>query len=276
MKCFLRLFLAAGVVFPAASAHALVVARWDANNLSLADGAPVSAWASSVGGFTVTAAAGAEPLFAAGGISGRPSVDFDGVNDVLKLGSSISGVQTVVGVAIIDTGAVSLVGLVSTGGDRLNVRRNNTTNFYRSDGQLGDNNDFYRADGVVDGEDGVYVNDIKSGSFTFDVPHVVLSETDDGGQVYTDFWIGNARDTLTRYWNGDIGEIILFDNALTPDERTGVAHNLGVKWGFGSDIPATQSQIQAANALGVVIPEPGGWLLLTVGAGGVLGRRRAR
>src|SRR5215211_6807715 len=126
MKCFLGFLFAAGVVFPVGSAHALVVARWDANDLSLADGAPVSAWASSVGGFTVTAAAGAEPLFASGGISGRPSVDFDGANDVLKLGGSISGVQTVVGVAILDTGAVSLVGLVSTGGDRLNVRRNNT------------------------------------------------------------------------------------------------------------------------------------------------------
>src|SRR4051794_19377165 len=234
MKSFLPFLTAvAAVLFPLGSAQALVVARWDANDLALSDGAPVSAWTSNVGGFTVTAIAGAEPLLAAGGTNGRPSVDFDGVNDVLKLGASISGVLTVVGVATIDTGALSLVGLVSTGGDRLNVRRNNTTTFYRSDGQLGDNNDFYRADGIVDGEDGVYVNDVKSGAFTFDVPHVVISETDDAAQTYPDFWIGNARDTLTRYWNGDISEIILFDNALTPDERTGVAHNLGVKWGFG-------------------------------------------
>jgi hypothetical protein len=266
MRCFFRVFsVVAGVVIPLGSAQALVVARWDANTLALADGAPVSSWTSSVGGFTVTAAAGAEPLFAAGGISGRPSLDFDGVNDVLKLGSSISGVQTVVGVAIIDTGSVSLAGLVSTGADRLNVRRNNATTFYRSDGQLGDNNDFYRADTAVDGEDGVYVNDVKSGPFTFDVPHVVISETDDLPQIYTDFWIGNASSTLTRFWNGDIAEIILFDNALTPDERTGVAHNLGVKWGFGFDIPATANQSQAANALGVVVPEPSSGLLLAPG-----------
>jgi len=276
MKCLRFLSFVAGIVLPLGSAQGLVIARWDANDLAVTEGAPVAAWTSNVGGFAVNAAAGAEPIFASGGINGRPSLDFDGVNDVLKLGNSISGVQTVVGVAIIDTGAANLVGLVSTGGDRLNVRRNNTTTFYRSDGQLGDNNDFYRADGIVDGEDGVYVNDVKSGAFTFDIAHVVISESDDVAQTYPDFWIGNARDTLARYWNGDIGEIILFNNALTPDERTGVAHNLGVKWGFGFDIPATQSQIDAANALGVVVPEPSGWLLIAAGATGVLFLGRPR
>jgi hypothetical protein len=251
----------------------LIVARWDANDLQLSDGAPVAAWQSNTGSFTVTATAGAEPLFTFGGMNGRRSVDFDGLNDVLKLGGSIIGVQTIVGVAIIDTGTGNLAGLLSTGADRLNLRRNNSTTFYRSEGQNGDNNEFYRADGLVDGEDGVYVNDVKSGPFTFDVSHVVLSETDDAPQTYPDFWMGSASITLGRYWNGDVSEIILFDNALTADERAGVAHNLGVKWGFASDIPATAGQIAAANALGVVIPEPGVALVL-VGAVPLLVRRR--
>src|SRR5678816_520456 len=103
MKSVLRFFfVVATSFFSGGSAQALIVARWDANDLQLSDGAPVSAWTSNVGGFTVTATAGAEPLFTLGGMNGRRSLDFDGINDVLKLGASISNVQTVVGVAILD------------------------------------------------------------------------------------------------------------------------------------------------------------------------------
>ena len=73
-----------------------------------------------------------------------------------------------------------------------------------------------------------------------------------------------------------LAKLQAFDERLTPDERTGVAHNLGVKWGFGFDIPATQSQIQAANALGVVVPEPSGVLLIVANVAGILGRHRKR
>jgi hypothetical protein len=154
------------------------------------------------------------------------------------------------------------------------LRIDGTTNFYRSEGHTGDNNDFYRTDATVSGNDGVYVNDVLSGGFTRDTSHVVVSESDSANS-FSNLWVGNASSTLGRWWKGDVSEVIFFDNALTADERTGVARNLSVKWGFAAPISANSTQIAAADALGVTVPEPGSAALLTLGGMLLIRRRRS-
>jgi hypothetical protein len=51
----------------------------------------------------------------------------------------------------------------------------------------------------------------------------------------------------------DIPEFILFDSALTSDEKTGLQYLIGLKWGFPT-VAATQAQTDAANALFVGTP----------------------
>lgn len=64
-------------------------AVWWADDLALSDGAAVSSWTDRVNGRTVSqAASGNRPLFRAAGLNGRPSVQFDGVNDYLGLSAA--------------------------------------------------------------------------------------------------------------------------------------------------------------------------------------------
>lgn len=262
-------------LFAAGPLQGAIITRWDANNLAQSDGSSVGTWSSNVGSFTLSGTGTAQPTYQSTGLNGKPTVVYNGTSNVLATGAAVNNAKTVVAVGIAATGSPSLATLISNGSDSRDVRINNTTNFYRSEGNGGDNNDFYRIDGSVTGNDGVYVNDVLSGSFTYDVSHVVLSESDSANS-YSNFWVGNASTSLARFWKGDVSEIIVFDNALTSDERTGVAHNLSVKWGFASPISANQSQIDAANALGVTAPEPASLSLLAVGALGLLTRGTRR
>jgi hypothetical protein len=276
-----RILVSLGATLPvlgalaAPPADAAIITRWDANNLALSNGTAVGSWSSNAGAFTLTASGTNQPTYQSVGMNGRPSVRYDGTDDVMKAGAAVNNAKTVVVVTTAATGSASLSTLISTGGDSRNVRIDGTTDFYRSEGHNGDNNDFYRVDAAVTGNDGVYVNNVLSGGFTRDVGHVVLSESDTANS-YTDFWVGSASTALGRYWKGDVGEIIVFDNALTADERAGVARNLSVKWNFATPISANQSQIDAANALGVLAPEPGAAGLAAVAGLGLLARRRRR
>src|SRR6478609_7798910 len=108
------------------------------DELGLANNAAVAAWGPLVGAGT------AQPTYIASDprFNGKPVVKFDGADDVLTWTSANLNARTIFAVATLESNATSLAGLISNGGDGLNIRRNNTSSFYRSPIQGQDTNDF--------------------------------------------------------------------------------------------------------------------------------------
>ena len=246
--------------------HSAILLHLDANDLALADGDPVSNWGS------LSAAGAAQPTYRATGMNGNPSVDFDGASNFMG-GGALAGARSVLAVTTLDTGAVSLAGLFSNDNDRLNIRRNNNFNFYRSVGQNGDNNDFYRHGNHV-GADNVYVDGVASGSFIFDQSHTLLANAGADAN-FTNFTIGRAAASggaAGRWWNGDVSEVYVFDETLTADEIAGVSSILADRWG-STAVTASPAQIAAGNAV-LGIPEPSALSLFGLAGLGLILRRR--
>jgi len=101
------------------------------------------------------------------------------------------------------------------------------------------------------------------------------------GTLNKSFFVG-ASDGLSNPLDGDLAEIVVFDAALSDDERIGVQHLLGEKWGLAGIPAATDAQIAAADALFpgggflFVIPEPSTSWMLGLGVLGRLRRSRRR
>ena len=260
MRLALASFCFAAAAFAPATG-ASVLLHVSADELALADGAPVAAW-----GPLAQTVVGSQPTFRSTAMNGRPAVDIDVTNDYLTDGPVTGARSVIVVTRFVDGG--SLATLVSNDNDRLNVRRNGTTNAYRSVGRSGDDNDFYRHANHA-GQDNVYVNGVGAGTFTVGASHVVISNAGAPGN-YTSFTLGRASSSLGRYWGGDVSEVYVLDRTLTADEITGISSILAERWG-SAPVAATPAQIAAGRA---ALPEPSGVGLLALGALGVLRRRR--
>lgn len=85
----LRAILAGGGAAPATALPQLgsIVFKLSADSLVLSDGVAVSSWTDSVNGVSVTQGTGAnQPIFKTNQYGGKPSVRFDGINDILNIG----------------------------------------------------------------------------------------------------------------------------------------------------------------------------------------------
>jgi hypothetical protein len=237
--------------------YGTVTLHLKADALGLANNAAVGSWG------TLAAAGTAQPTYIASDarFNGKPVVKFDGADDVMTWTSANLNARTIFAVATLESSAANLAGLISNGGDGLNVRRNNTTLFYRSPGQGQDGNDF-TGNGSPTGT--LSVNNIASGSYTPGVTHVVIAIA--GAQKnYSTFVMGRPNSTLGRYWNGSVAEVLIYDGTLTPTGLNAVGYYLQAKYNLPTNFtPPTPviSSFTATNADGIssdagVLSNPG-------------------
>ncbi|MGC4016047.1 MAG: hypothetical protein QM755_16195 [Luteolibacter sp.] len=206
-----------------------------AEDLALANNAPVTTWG------TLATASGNAPTYIASDsrFNNKPVVKFDGANDFLYRAAANTKARTVFIVATMESSSVSLATLISTGQDKLDIRRDGTAARYRGPGANADTNDFTTA-GTVQ------VNQIAGGTVTYGSPHLLL-EVASSQKTYGDFYLGNAGTStagaaLDRYWNGSIAEVIVYDGVLTAD---GINH---VGWYLQNKYALPTSYVSPAPA----------------------------
>ena len=221
------LALAATATLPAAN----LILHLDAGGLALADGASVAAWGGLTQGDAVR-----QPTYQAANpaFNNQPTVNFDGLdnpNGDFMSGMAVNNTQTVIAVTRLRTGAGSLDTLISTGSDSNNIRRNDSSNFYRSP-QRGQNaGDYSNAGGHLT------VNGVGSGAFVFDQSHLMVAQSA-APRSYGNFHLGTATSggggAQNRYWTGDVAEVMVFDGVLPRNQRWAVESSLAQKYALGN------------------------------------------
>ena len=259
---------ALGQVFNPAD-QGTVALHLKADTLGLANGAAVSNW----GGLTVApgvTGGAAAPVFSTSdaGFNSMPVVQFTAASRHVLAGTGVNyTAQTIFAVASLDSTAANLAGLLGRGDDKLNIRRNNTTSFYRSPGQGQDANDF---SGVVAGG-ALSVNNVASGSYTAGAAHLVIA-TAGAPQVYTNFWLGNPSATLVRFWQGKVAEVLVYQGTLNAAQTNAVGYYLQAKYNLptsftppfpvvGSFTGTTASGV--SSAVGILSPSAGAPITLS-------------
>ncbi|NQT52569.1 hypothetical protein HQ576_10985, partial [bacterium] len=233
-KAFGIVVAMAALAVLAPAAFGAVTLHLDAASIGQADGTPVNAW----GGLT-QGTASKQPLYSTTGIGGLPSVTFDGVaglaNGDALLGSGLNVAARTIYAVVNPTAGGNFRGLVANNSDQLNLRlRDNTTYYGPSNAQ--NSGDFTGAGGTgVLRIDGTLQTPLDTGSFVLGSPHIVTASSA-VLQNYANFLVGNSRLTTgpweTRYWQGDIAEIIVYDNVLTRSEHEAQLSALGTKYGI--------------------------------------------
>ena len=217
-----------------------IVLRLKAEDLGYANGAAVTNW----GLFTAGGTATPTMVTSDARFNTKPVVRFDGADDVLKFPAANTNARTIFAVVTLESSPVSLAGLLGRGDDKLNIRRNGTTNFYRSPLAGQDTNDL---SGVVAGGN-LFVNNVASGVYPPSVAHIVMAVAG-ANQTYTNFWIGSPSASLSRYWNGSVAEIIVYDGVLTQTGIDRVGWYLQNKYNVPSGgYPAPTPQINSFTA----------------------------
>lgn len=231
-------------------------AWWKADSLSLSDGDPVSSWVdSSGGGFTITqGTAGFRPVYKTSQINGKPIVRFDGTDDLLKRTMAAClfdpGDDCIFFLVFKPTGAsTGTAGLIAQDEgagdfDKFLVGRNT------NGGPQGDKIDF-----IVSSTTGGTA--FLSSSTTYPVgsyyavaatkkvsTHTfVKAGVADGSLVASavfptttaDLTVGfSENDGVggSGYFGGDIAEIIIYNRALTAQERNQVGNYLESEYGL--------------------------------------------
>ena len=215
----------------APAAFGAVTLHLDAASIGQADGTPVNAWGSLTQG-----TASRQPLYSTTGIGGLPSVTFDGLTsgdgDAL-VGAGLNVAAVTIYAVVNPTAGGSLRGLVSNGSDGLNIRLDdNTTYIGPSNSQ--NSGDFTNDSGVLRIDDALQTP-LGSGSFVLGSPHIVTAMSA-GSPTYGNFMVGSPRTSggswTTRYWQGDIAEIIVLDNIPTRAEHNAQMSALATKYGI--------------------------------------------
>ena len=235
-----------------------LVGWWDTTKIDgLADGAAVGTWpdSSGLGRHAAQTTGSLQPTYQTGELNGHPVVRFDGTDDYLATAAFASEPQphTVFVISRLGTAIVTrylLDGIVTTDRHALFLNASSQIEAFAGVSNLGDT--------ATAGQVAVYAvtyNGASSGIWKNGVD--VSGVGNVGGQALTGLTIGgrfNGVETL----DGDVGEVIVYDRALTTAERQAVEQYLMTKWGVTPDadvFPGTgQATGQADNLSAVIAP----------------------
>jgi len=197
--------------------------RADAGVLTNATGS-VTNWVDQSGNGKVAVQTNAvqQPILTASAINGLPAVTFDGAidpnGDCLVFGDI--AMQTIFIVNRVGAGTPGNGGIIGSVGNDKSIRRIDA-NTWRSPG---DGNDFSNPSGSL-----MAVNGVNNPIAATAVWHVLMAQR--GGGTYTYNGIGGGY-WANRSFNGDIAEVIVYNRALTDDERIRVGLYLSQKYGL--------------------------------------------
>ena len=225
-----------------------------ADQLSASDGDPVGTWTDLSGvGNTVTASSSARPTYKTSIQNNKPIVRFDGSDDVMNK-ASFSGIDGVAGMTIfivvkqptlttnniyVSKWDYQTQGTFAWQTDQSTSSElkayianacndNGSNNMTSTDASLTTN--FFLLELVYDGSQSnasrvkFYRNTtLLSTSVSGTIPTTLTSCT-------ADFRVGSFGGSLTRYFTGDIGEIIIYDSALSGGNRASVESYLNSRW----------------------------------------------
>ena len=224
-----------------------LVAWWDAsdsNTITITTG--VSQWDDKSGNLrhlTQNTAVN-QPMYLTNAINGYPVLMFTNTASYYIQNTNTFHVGMIFFVATANTNSTaSLATLMGNNNDNADIRRNNVTLFYRGLGQAQDANDFVYPQSIQ------YINGIFTNLFTHNIPHIYsgqLGTGANGGGNYTTYTIGRASSSLGRYWNGYVGEVILYSTALTAFNRQKIEGYLAWKWGLQSSLPTDHPYYSSA------------------------------
>lgn len=185
--------------------------RWRADSIAQANSTAVSSWTDSVGSVALTQATGGlQPLYIVSGINGLPIVRFDGNDDTLA--ATITSRTQQYTFAIVGQSAVVPTSgrqLVWSGAEILSIA---TGLWEMWSGASLDG-------GSVTTSPTLTVCQFNSVSSNLYLNGNLSISGDAGtGATGTALQIGN-HSSISRPWNGDVAEVLLYDHGLTAGER---------------------------------------------------------
>ena len=207
----------------------------DGSKLSLS-GSNVTAWADSgaLGVNFTQATAAQQPVYVTNAINGLPAVRFNGITN--KLTSVKTATCQTVFIVNTARGYVDFDGIWGKD-STLNIRLASATNWYYP----GNNNDFAYGGGQM------YINGISNSSFTANTPHLlsVISATPRASITTA---LGFFTTTgPNRWFKGDVGEVLVYNSALSTNDRQVVEAYLMSKWlGVANSLLSTNATLAVA------------------------------
>jgi len=194
----------------------------DASRITLA-GSNVTTWAdSSLAGVDFTQAIAAQrPVYVTNAIGGLPAVRFDGITNKL-VAAKTATVQTVFIVNKVNGYLGNADGIWGQNGMDLGIRLQSATNWWHP----GNANDF-----TTNGQ--MYVNGVAAKIFSPSVPYL-LSAISATQRASITTAVGQYYGTSpSRWFKGDIGEVLVYSSSLSTNDRQSVEAYLSAKW-FGT------------------------------------------
>lgn len=200
------------------------ISQYDATQIAASDGDSVSTWADEQN--TGDLSAVGAPTYRSSGINGNASVEFDGVDD--EMTASIGTYTQPITYAIVYE-------MFNLGTNDNILDRQSGSLQYRID----DSDDYNHYDGTAgltggspstSPEIGLLFWDGSNSEQYVNGSQVPLTDNGVGSTDLVDLQVGN--NAFNQYFNGYVGEIVVYNDRLTSSERSDEESRLSDKWGI--------------------------------------------